>query len=89
MKSPGDFLTPVGQASSTDAWGMPVATPTATSLANTPSQVCIEDVIKIVWFLLAQSMRFFWGDLKKKERKKILLRLEVFKIRLCSNSRNL
>jgi len=40
VKSPGDFLTPVGgQASSTDAWGMPVATPTATSLANTPSQV--------------------------------------------------
>merc|ERR1712071_264027 len=40
VKSPGDFLTPVGaQASSTDAWGMAVATPTATSLANTPSQV--------------------------------------------------
>jgi len=40
VKSQGDFLTPVGaQASSTDAWGMAVATPTATSLANTPSQV--------------------------------------------------
>lgn len=54
MKSPGDFLTPVGgQASSTDAWGMPVATPTATSLANTPSQVCIKDVIVIVGLFLS------------------------------------
>merc|ERR1712071_513172 len=40
VKSPGDFLTPAGGGqSSTDAWGMPVATPTATSLATSPSQV--------------------------------------------------
>ena len=58
VKSPGDFLTPVGaQASSTDAWGMAVATPTATSLANTPSQVCIEARYLI---LLPNFVSFFF-----------------------------